>query len=594
MEQTDTELFSMNWKDVSNFKISQKRYDMMVKFRQDPETDFGYSAVRDTKWVKSKAEQFNIQFKNNRLYAIANNPPPSYLNDDTGERVIRNTQSEWTLIVVYQERVIELIDKIYNNIAVGGYRGREALYSMLLQRFVGITKMDVVEYLNNRQVHQVMKQAEQRVLQPLRPQYVNHWWQLDVLYLVNFYKKANNSTFKYILTIIDIFSKYTWVKPLKSRTMLEITNTVKYVILQNGSPTILHGDNEFRVDSIFKLKEFGIKSFRFGRAYNSRSQGAVERQNRVIRSYINKYQQDYNVKDWVNICPLIEANINFSKHTTTKRVPFEVYRGYAAPSFNMLEYIDNTVEDTPITSAVLVEQEQELKEARANMQQSVSKQINLAADKMIKNDIKKLPPIKLGDFVRISVFTKERYRKAQKQGEQIRKYWSKKLFEVKESKMLNTMPVFKLIHPNTNAVIDRYYTRAELLLVDKEKLIEQRPENKPVEYIIGTQFDLKKYLNDNEDAPILAKPVGLDEDDETDGEADDEADDGVEDDEPPEATIIDEEDDEPFGPEMAAKQKEIEESAKPKGLNAKERAEIKKKQPYVQINDNDIFKKYGF
>lgn len=440
-----------------------------------------------------------------------------------------------------------MIDKVYNNITVGGYRGREALYAMLLQRFVGITKMDVVTYLNNREVHQVMKQAEQRVLQPLRPKHINHWWQLDVLYLRNFARKDRNSTYEYILTVIDIFSKYTWVKPLKSRTLAEITQVMQYIILQNGAPKILHGDNEFRKMGIFELKKFGIESFRFGRAYNSRSQGQVERQNRIIRAYINKYQQDYNVKNWVSICPLIEANINYSKHTTTKRVPFEIYRGYAAPTFGMLEMLDNTLEDTPVNATTLREQDEELSQARANMQLAVAKQINTAADKMIKNDIKKLPAITLGDFVRISVFTKTKYREAKKQGEQIRKYWSKKIFEVQEAKVRGGMPSFKLIHPNTKDVIDRYYTRAELLLIDKEKLVQQRPENQPEIYKFGEQFDLTKYLKENKDAPVLEKPEEIDMQDEEDEEQWEEQDE--------EPTIIDEPDPEPLGAEMAALQR---------------------------------------
>ena len=47
------------------------------------------------------------------------------------------------------------------------------------------------------------------------------------------------------------------------------------------------------------------------------------------------------------------------------------------------------------------------------------------------------------------------------------------------------------------------------------------------------------------------------------------------DEEQKEPTIIDELDDEPFGPEMAAKQKEITEAAKPKRLGWKERAALR-------------------
>jgi len=38
--------------------------------------------------------------------------------------------------------------------------------------------------------------------------------------------KFNNGV-KYLLTVIDVFSKYGWMKPLKSKTGLEVANALE-------------------------------------------------------------------------------------------------------------------------------------------------------------------------------------------------------------------------------------------------------------------------------------------------------------------------------------------------------------------------------
>ncbi|XP_068994041.1 uncharacterized protein [Neodiprion pinetum] len=43
---------------------------------------------------------------------------------------------------------------------------------------------------------------------------------------------GQNKGYKYMLTVIDIFSKFAWAKPIKSKSGNDVTKTVKYVLLQ--------------------------------------------------------------------------------------------------------------------------------------------------------------------------------------------------------------------------------------------------------------------------------------------------------------------------------------------------------------------------
>jgi len=43
------------------------------------------------------------------------------------------------------------------------------------------------------------------------------------------FSKYNNGV-KYLLTVIDVFSKYGWMKPLKSKTGLEVANALKRIL----------------------------------------------------------------------------------------------------------------------------------------------------------------------------------------------------------------------------------------------------------------------------------------------------------------------------------------------------------------------------
>lgn len=68
----------------------------------------------------------------------------------------------------------------------------------------------------------------------------NDLWQADLVEMIPYTKQ--NKGYKYILCVIDCFTKFAWALPLKTKTAAEVSNSLSK-ILTNRSPKLLQVDN---------------------------------------------------------------------------------------------------------------------------------------------------------------------------------------------------------------------------------------------------------------------------------------------------------------------------------------------------------------
>ncbi|XP_060874002.1 uncharacterized protein LOC132947787 [Metopolophium dirhodum] len=68
----------------------------------------------------------------------------------------------------------------------------------------------------------------------------NDLWQADLVEMIP-YSKVNGG-YKYILVVIDCFTKVSWAKPLKSKSGKEVTSAMSKILLDR-SPKLLQVDN---------------------------------------------------------------------------------------------------------------------------------------------------------------------------------------------------------------------------------------------------------------------------------------------------------------------------------------------------------------
>lgn len=152
---------------------------------------------------------------------------------------------------------------------------------------------------------------------------IDDLWQADLIDVKKYYKYNNG--FKFILVVIDAFSKYTWVVALKSKTKREVVLAFDRVLKEGRTPANLQTDMglEFYND-IFRqlMQKRGINHYS---TYSSKKASIVERVIRTLKGKMFKHFSFVGKYKWIG-SPIndIVYNYNHTIHTTTKYKPSEI------------------------------------------------------------------------------------------------------------------------------------------------------------------------------------------------------------------------------------------------------------------------------
>lgn len=130
--------------------------------------------------------------------------------------------------------------------------------------------------------------------------------------------------YKYILTVIDNFSKFAWAKPLKSKTGKDVTAAMESIFEEGRVCKKLHVDQ----GKEFYNKEFqGLLKKHNVTMYSTCSvvkSGIAERFNRTLKSKMyKKFTLNGNHK-WIDILPGLVSEYNNTIHRTIKMKPNKV------------------------------------------------------------------------------------------------------------------------------------------------------------------------------------------------------------------------------------------------------------------------------
>ena len=151
--------------------------------------------------------------------------------------------------------------------------------------------------------------------------YIDDVWSLDILDLKD-YGPENNKGYRYVLVIIDNFSKFGWTVPLKNKKAQTIKDSFESILISSKrSPYLIETDRgkEF-YNNIFQdfLNKNNIKLYSRNSSY-----GAVfaERFNRTIRDFLKKPVFEKGDSNWIEVLPTITKQYNNRIHSSTKLSP---------------------------------------------------------------------------------------------------------------------------------------------------------------------------------------------------------------------------------------------------------------------------------
>ena len=198
----------------------------------------------------------------------------------------------------------EVLSKIYHDPKdPGSLGGVNRLLRRARQLHVsGVTRKSVQEYLRSEQAYTLNNQAHRRFTR--NHTYVagiHAQWQTDLADMQCIDKQ--NGGMRYLLTVIDVFSKFAWAIPVHSKDAKAITTAFVQVLTTANLryPQRLQTDKGkefFNSDFQALIKRHSIQHF----ANESEQQAAVvERFNQKIKTRIWTYLSDRGTVRWVDV-----------------------------------------------------------------------------------------------------------------------------------------------------------------------------------------------------------------------------------------------------------------------------------------------------
>ena len=118
-----------------------------------------------------------------------------------------------------------------------------------------------------------------------------------------------NKGYKYIFTNIDIFSKYAWSFPLKTKTIEEIKSCFQK-IFKERKPKFIWADQESSFFSKEMLKFFEDHNVKIYYTFSNLKAVFIERCNRSLRELMMKEFVRNNDTIWYNILPNLIKTYN--------------------------------------------------------------------------------------------------------------------------------------------------------------------------------------------------------------------------------------------------------------------------------------------
>lgn len=274
----------------------------------------------------------------------------------------------------------------FDQAAPGSFQGIDKFWAHIKvdpERPRGLKKEKVREWLGRQEVYQVHSEPKRKYpTEAFITEYRDQFWDIDILILPDDKPKINRN-FRYLLGVIDLFSRYVWGRLLRKKTAAETAKAFKSILEEGRKCEVLRGDAgaEFH-GAAFKelLKKEKIP---YITAYGHVKANFIERFFKSFQMKLYRYSYHYNTSNFVDVVQDIIKSYNNSVHGSTGFRPAEVNDA------NTIELYDRVYK--PI--------------------------LDKRAAEVVE------PSFKVGDLVRISLF-KDKFKRSYSQN------WSEEVFEV--------------------------------------------------------------------------------------------------------------------------------------------------------------------
>ena len=154
-------------------------------------------------------------------------------------------------------------------------------------------------------------------------QFKDNIWGVDLADMQSLSRK--NKSIKYLLCVIDLFSKYAFIVPLKDKKGVSIVNAFDKIIKQsNRKPNKIwvdQGSEFYNRDFKKWLSDNNIEMYS---TYNEGKSVVAERFIRTLKNKLYKHMTATSKNVYYNVLDDVVRKYNNTKHSTIKMKPIDV------------------------------------------------------------------------------------------------------------------------------------------------------------------------------------------------------------------------------------------------------------------------------
>ena len=157
---------------------------------------------------------------------------------------------------------------------------------------------------------------------PVVAEGLDHQWVADLVEVQTL--SRHNRGYRYLLTVIDVLSKYAWVQPLKDKTGVQLVKAFEKILKTGRRPIQLQTD---------RGKEFYNKTFQsflekekihHFSTHGDAKASVVERFNRTLKARMYRYFTSANTLRYDDVLQSLVKGYNGTKHRGIKMAPRDV------------------------------------------------------------------------------------------------------------------------------------------------------------------------------------------------------------------------------------------------------------------------------
>lgn len=193
----------------------------------------------------------------------------------------------------------------------GSFAGPSKLYQVVKQegKFnVGMSK--IKKFLQNQDAYSLQKKVRRKGFKRRRVvvQGLDYQWEADLADVQNL--SEHNDGIKFLLVIVDVFSRFLWVRPLKDRKAKSVIEAFKDVLMGPRRPRAIRTDKGSEFYNRFLqqyLKDQGIKMFY---ALNETKANFAERYIQTLKKRLYRYFTHLQKYKYLEILQDVVRSIN--------------------------------------------------------------------------------------------------------------------------------------------------------------------------------------------------------------------------------------------------------------------------------------------